>query len=193
MRSPFTTLLLAIALGATVPAAFAADTAPPLTARSGGIVGFGAMTGTVFQEGQSSFSGIALRLRIRNASLRRNVEFLPTMEYWQNTSHLDAFDIKTRRRDATLGTDVRWVFDTKKGWQPYAGVGFGLHFLDDELQAPRYGTPQASNGVVRGGGDALGGVEFNMGSRIGSFLELKFHDVSGYRQLKFNTGLSWNL
>jgi hypothetical protein len=193
VRASLTTLLLAIALCTFAPAAMTA--APPAgtapaSAHNGGIVGLGVMTSTVFQEGQSSFSGIAARLRVRSAALRPNLELLPTMEYWQNNSHLDAFHIRTRRRDATLGADVRWVFDSKKGWQPYAGVGFGLHFLDDEVQSPATGNQ--SSGVVRGGGDALGGVEFNLGARIGSFVEFKFHDVSQFRQVKFNTGLGWN-
>jgi hypothetical protein len=187
-------LALLCALAPAGLAATAAGTTPaaPLPVRSGGLVGFDAMTGTVFQEGQSSFSGIGMRLRVRSASLKPNLEFMPTMEYWQNTSRLDAFDIRTRRRDATLGLDARWSFIGTKTWQPYAGAGFALHFLDDELRAPRYGTPRASTGVVRGGLDALAGVDFGMGSRIGSFVEFKFHNVSHYRQLKFNTGLSWN-
>jgi hypothetical protein len=189
VRASLTTSLLAIVLCAFASAALAADTAP-VTVHNGGIVGLGVMTGTVFQEGQSSFSGMAVRLRVRNSALRPNVEFLPTLEYWQNNSHLDAFHIRTSRRDATLGTDVRWVFDSKKGWQPYVGAGFGLHFLNDEVQSPQTGN--RTSGVVRGGGDVLGGVEFNLGARIGSFVELKFHDVSRFRQVKFNTGLGWN-
>ena len=195
MRVSLATPLLAIALCSLAPTSFAAGTAPvtaPITARKGGIVGLGIMTGTVFQEGQSSFSGIAMRLRIRNAAFRPNLELMPTMEYWQNTNRLAAFGISTRRRDATLGTDLRWVFDSKKTWQPYAGAGFSLHFLDDELRAPGLGRPKESSGVVRGGLGALGGVEFNLGSRLGSFVEFKYHNVTRYRQLKFNTGLGWN-
>jgi hypothetical protein len=184
-----TTPLLAIALCAFAANAFAAET-PPAAARSGGIVGLGVMTSSVYQEGQSSFSGVAMRLRIRGAAFRPNLELLPTVEYWQNNSHIDAFDISTRRRDATIGADVRWVFDSKKGWQPYAGAGLALHFLNDDLRSSHYGN--RSSGLVRGGVDALGGVEFNFAARIGSFLELKFHDVSQYRQVKFNTGLNWN-
>ena len=188
MRASLATSLLAIALCATVSPSLAAD-APPVTVRKGGIVGLGAMTETVFQEGQSSFSGIALRLRIRNAKFRPNLELMPTMEYWQNTSSLAAFNVSTRRRDATLGADLRWVFGNKKAWQPYAGAGFSLHFLEDELHIQGLNE---SSGSVRGGFGALGGVEFNLGSRLGSFVECKYHHVSDYRQLKLNLGLSWN-
>ena len=192
MRATLTRSLFVFALCALASPVLAADApAPaPLPVRSSGIVGVGVTTSTVFQEGQSSFSGIAARLRIRAAAFRPNLEILPTMEYWQNNSHLDTYDIRTSRRDATLGTDVRWVFDTKKGWQPYAGAGVALHFLNEELKFPPH--PAQSSGLVRGGFAALGGVEFNMGARLGSFVELKYHAVSKYRQIKFNTGLAWN-
>ena len=192
MRSiPLAPLVLA-ALLATPPIARAEPAALTATAAPrAGILGIDAMTGTVFQQGQSSFSGMALRLRVKSAALVPEIEILPTVEYWQNTSKLDAFGIQTLRRDATLGADARWVFKNP-GWQPYAGAGFGLHFLDDEVRAPSLGVPHATHALVKGGLEALGGVQFGMSTRLGSFLELKFLDVTQYRQLKFNTGLTWN-
>jgi hypothetical protein len=177
-------------------AARATDNAPPPQGatpvlKNGGITGLDMMTGTVFQEGQSSFSGIALRLRVRNSVFVPALEFLPTIEYWQNTSKIENFDIETRRRDATLGLDLRWEF-ANKAWKPYAGGGFAMHFLDDELRAPRFGQPRASTGVVKGGVNAMVGADFNLGGRLGSFVELKLLNVSHYRQVKFNTGLGWN-
>lgn len=187
MRAP---LAFSLALTSLLPlagsTAFAAD-----TPRSG-VVGLEAMTSTVFQEGQSSFSGLAFRMHVRSVALRPEIEVMPTIEYWQNTNHLDAFSITTRRRDATLGCDARWLFHAT-GWDPYAGVGYSLHFLGDEVDAPRQGIPHATNGVVKGGLDLLGGAEFSMGTRLGSFLELKLLNVTRYRQIKFNTGLSWAL
>ena len=194
MRVTIATLLLVIALcslasTSLAAGATAAAAAAPVVAPKAGIIGLGAMTETVFQEGQSSFSGIAMRLRIRNARFRPNLELMPTMEYWQNTSSLAAFNVRTRRRDATLGLDLRWVFGNKKAWQPYAGAGYSVHFLEDELHIP--GVDESS-GSTRGGFSALGGVEFNLGERLGSFVEFKYHHVPDYRQLKLNLGLSWN-
>lgn len=158
---------------------------------NGGITGVDVMTATVFQEGQSSFSGLAARLRIRDARLVRNLEILPTVEYWQNTSKLSSYDVKVIRRDATLGGDVRWVFPHQR-WEPYAGVGLSLHFLEDQLKAPPLGVPDRTTSTVRGAIALLGGVQFGMADKLGSFLEVKWHDVKGYRQLKINTGLGWN-
>jgi len=198
VRSIPTSLLLAAALVAATPAARIAaaqtsSTPPTATAPAtpSGIVGIDAMTATVFQQNQSSFSGIALRLRIHPASLVREISFMPTFEYWQNTSHIDAFDIQVQRRDATLGGDARWTFD-RSGAQPYVGAGLGLHFLNEDLRAPTLNVPHATNSTVKGALEVLGGVQFEMSGRLGSFLELKFLDVTQYRQLKLSTGLSWN-
>jgi hypothetical protein len=156
------------------------------------IIGIDGMTATVFQQGQSSFSGIALRMRMRHASLMPNIELMPTFEYWQNTSKIDRFDIELRRRDAALGGDARWVFH-KETWQPFVGAGFGLHFINNEVRAPSSGIAHASDGLVKGGFNLLGGVQANPSARLGSFFELKFLDVTTYRQFKINTGLTWNL
>ena len=194
MRSiRFVLLVTAAALAVLVLPRRAGADAVPLstpTPRSG-IIGIDAMTGTVFQQGQSSFSGLGVRLRVRHPALVPNVEILPTFEYWQNTSHVDAFDIETKRRDATLSADMRWMFASRP-WKPYLGAGFGLHFLANEVRAPSLGLPHGAEGIVKGGLQAMCGVEANPDARIGSFLELKFLDVTGFRQFKFNTGLAWN-
>jgi hypothetical protein len=187
----------ALAQEIPVPGQTPTQSAPAQTATpakplvKNGIVGLDAMTSTVFQEGQSSFSGLSFRMRIHSAAVVQNLEILPTFEYWQNTSTLSSFDIKTQRRDATLGADVRWVFNHKT-WRPYAGFGLALHFLNNELRRPNLGV-RNTEALIKGGVNALGGVNFGMTDRLGSFVELKFLGVSKYRQIKFNTGLSWNL
>lgn len=186
-------LLLSVVL--LVPALARAQSVPVPAVVGGapksGIIGVDAMTGTVFQQGQSSFSGMALRLRVRHPQLVPAVEILPTFEYWQNTSHVDAFDIETKRRDAALTADVRWMFRSRP-WKPFVGAGFGLHFLNNEVRAPSLNPPHASQALIKGGFDVLGGIQANPDARIGTFLELKFINVTSFRQFKFNTGLAWN-
>ena len=91
-RTPF---VLFAALAATL-----ALSAPPARA-AGGLTGMDAMTATVFQEGQSSFSGLALRFRLKDPRLMESIEILPTVEYWRNSSSIDAFGLNTIRRDGT--------------------------------------------------------------------------------------------
>ena len=45
---------------------------------------------------------------------------------------------------------------------------------------------------MKGGIDLLGGVDFSLGNKLGSLVELKLLNVTRYRQIKFNTGLAWN-
>jgi hypothetical protein len=158
------------------------------TASASGLVGLDVMTATVMQEKQSSFSGIALRMRIVSPRLMNGIEIMPVVEYWRNSNTVDPFGIHTTRKDATVGGDVRYSFRTT-GTRPYLGAGFGLHFLSSSVDAPSLGINNESHSLVRGGLSALGGVSFPLTARFDNFVELKYHHVPNYRQLKFNWGL----
>ena len=192
---PASIVLASLLVLAAAASARAADTptpgATPTPAPRGGIAGLEVMTATVFQEGQSSFSGLALRMRVRSASLLSNVEILPAIEYWQNNNRIGLFDLKTTRSDATLGGSARWVF-THEHWQPYAGAGLAVHFLDETVNAPSLGIHNQHDSTVRGSYSLMGGVTFTLTPHLANFLELEYHGVSHFRQTKFNTGLGWS-
>jgi hypothetical protein len=171
-------------------AAIAVLTAAPVCT-AGGLTGIDGMMSTVLQEGQSSFSGLAIRGRFHNARIIDNVDFLPTVEYWRNSSTIEAFGLNAVRRDATLGADVRYLFPGAL-WRFYAGGGYAVHFLSSEVHAPVPGLEDANDSLTKGGLTVLGGVAFGTTSRIGNFIELKGHLVGGFNQLKINMGLSWN-
>jgi len=181
MRCFIRMCLAGVLCAALVPAASAA-----------GLTGIEAMTSTVMQEKQSSFSGIALRMRIQSSRLVQGLEIMPTVEYWRNTNTVDPFGIKTTRKDATLGADVRYKLSSVR-MQPYFGVGYGLHFLASSVDAPSLGINDETHALVKGGLAVLGGLSFPLSGRIENFVELKYHHVPSYRQLKFNWGLSVNL
>ena len=165
----------------------------PALARAAGIVtSIDGMTSTVMQQHQSSFSGVALRARLHPAELSAGFEVIPTVEYWRNSTKVEPFGITTARKDATLGVDAVYHF-TSKNWKPYAGLGFGLHFLSQEVDAPSLGLNDASDSVVKGGLAALGGVSFGLTDRIDNFMELKYHHLPGFSQFKINWGLSWGM
>lgn len=184
MRRPASFSLAALA--ATALLALAA----PARA-GGGLTGIDAMTATVFQQGQSSFSGLAIRARLQDPRLLDVIEILPTVEYWRNSSSIDAFGLEATRRDATLGTDVRWLFPGE-AWRIYAGAGVAVHFLTNKVNAPSYGLVDAKDSLTKGGLALLGGVAFGTKSRLGNFIEVKGHLIGDFRQLKINMGLSWN-
>lgn len=156
-----------------------------------GVSGLDVMTSTVFQEGQSSFSGIALRLRLRSGALLPSVEIMPAVEYWQNVNRLTVYELKTTRSNATLGCQVRWMME-REHWQPYLGGGLAVHFLSDKVSSPQINEANQSNSTVRGGYSLLAGVSFPLTEKLSNYVELQHHGVSRFRQLKFNTGLGWN-
>jgi hypothetical protein len=161
--------------------------APPARA-AGGFTGLDLMTATVFQEDQSSFSGLGIRFKLTDARLIEGFEILPTVEYWRNSSTVDAFGLRAVRRDATLSGDARWLFPGD-AWRFYAGGGLAVHFLSNEVSLPGL---RGNDSLTKGGVTLLGGVSFGSQARFGNFLEAKAHLVGGYRQLKINMGLSWN-
>lgn len=183
MRRHAASLLAALAATAVLTAA------PRCFA--GGLTGIDGMMATVLQEGQSSFSGLAIRARFHDPRLMDAVDFLPTVEYWRNSSTINAFGLNAVRRDATIGGDVRYLFPGDL-WRFYAGGGYSIHFLSAEVHAPVAGLEDANDSLTKGGLTVLGGVAFGTTSRVGNFIELKGHLVGGFRQLKINMGLSWN-
>jgi opacity protein-like surface antigen len=164
----------------------------PRAPRAGTVTAVEGMSSTVIQEGQSSFSGLAVRLRLHPAKVIEELEFMPSIEYWRNSNTVQPYDIKTMRKDATFGVDVRYRFNTQR-WNPYIGAGYALHFLSSRVNAPSLGLDEATNAVTKGGLAALAGVSFGLTGRVDNFFELKYHHVPDYRQLKINWGLSVKL
>ena len=159
-------------------------------ARADVFSGFDVMSATVMQQHQSSFSGLGMRARLKSSRLVDGIDFLPYIEYWRNSTTVEPFNITTTRKDATLGADVR-VTIPRKGWKPYLGAGLGLHFLSSEVNAPTLGLHDASDSVIKGGLSGLGGVSFPISEHFDNFIEVKYHHLPGFSQLKINWGLAW--
>jgi hypothetical protein len=177
---PFLVLSAAVALA---PAAFAATT----------LSGVEAMTATVFQEEQSSFSGIGLRVSFQSDELISGFAFLPGLEYWRNSTKVQVQaggTIRAERRDATLSFDSRYSFHYGN-FAPYAGAGFAIHFLTTEVTAPALGLARAEDSVIKGGIGVQLGLLFPYEAKLRNFVELKYHHVTDFRQLKLNMGISY--
>ena len=196
MRVSFPRLLAVVAATAvmftTAPRPAHAADAAAAPAAKGGFAGIEAMTATVFQKDQSSFAGLAIRARLKSARLLDNVDFLPTVEYWRNNSKVDVPEVRTVRRDATLGVDSRWMFPGE-AWRCYAGAGYAVHFLSSEVDAPTLGLNNKKDSLTKGGFALLGGAAFGAKTAsLGSFVEVKWHLVGDFEQVKINLGLTWN-
>jgi opacity protein-like surface antigen len=165
-------------------------TVSPALARAATIAGVNAMSSTVLQEHQSSFSGLGLRVALKSAQIVEGFELLPYVEYWRTSTTVDPFHITTARKDATLGADVRYQF-RRSGWRPYLGGGWGLHFLSSEVDAPALGLNHESDSVTRGGLSVLGGAAFPLTAHLDNFIEMKYHHLPGMSQFKLSFGIGW--
>jgi len=145
---------------------------------------------TIFQQHQSSFSGLDLQMRVRMPQLIEGFSIAPTIEYWRNTSTLSDFGLEATRKDATLAALLRYDFK-REGWQPYFGAGLGLHFLSSHVNAPSLGLNDASESVTKGGVALLGGINFGLAGNLDNMLELEYHGIGEQSQLKLNWGLAY--
>lgn len=184
-------LIRAALMALVIPAAAFAQETPrsPILTPFGTLNGIEGMTSTVIQEGQSSFSGLGLRARFQSPRLMEQVEIMPTIEWWRNSNTVRPFDIQTTRKDFTVGTDARWNFTTPN-LKPYLGAGFGIHFLSNKVQSPTF---NGDDSVTKGALALLGGVSFALNGRLDNFIDVKYHHLTDYRQLKINWGLTYNL
>jgi opacity protein-like surface antigen len=183
MRSSHRTWLFLLTLATFV----AARPASAATA----FAGIDALQSTVMQKGQSSFSGLGVRARMTSARLVPGFDFLPSIEYWRSKTTVSTFGIETSRRDATLGVDARYTFK-REGWSPYAGVGYGVHFISNKVNAPSLGLTDEEDSLVKGGIAILGGVNFPLTERIDNLVDLKYHVLSDYGQFKLSWGLAFD-
>lgn len=164
----------------------------PAIVRAGGITvaGIDGVSSTVLQHHQSSFSGLAIRARIHSERLLSGIAFMPTVEWWRSSNNVQPFNIETTRKDATFSFDTRYEF-RKEGVKPYLGAGFGLHFLSSRVNAPTLGLVNASSSLIKGGLSAMGGMSFGLTGKLDNFLELKYHHIPEYSQVKINWGLAY--
>jgi hypothetical protein len=159
-------------------------------ARAQTFAGVDLLNSTIFQQHQSSFSGLGARVKLHSAALAPGFELLPSLEYWRSSMKIETFDITTVRKDVTLGVDARYSF-RGASWKPYIGAGFGAHFLSSEVDAPDMGLHHAKDTVIKGGLSAMAGMSFPITARLGNFVEVKYHHLPGYSQLKINMGIGW--
>jgi opacity protein-like surface antigen len=193
-------LILAALLAAPLPAlAQSADTPVPGTPNTAGtetssplgVTSVEGILSTIFQSGQSSFSGTGLRLHLHPSRLMEGFSLVPSLEYWRNSNELDTFGIKSTEKDATLGIEFRYNFPRESAFKPYLGVGYGLHFMSSEFEATTLGL-EGSDSVTLGGVSVLGGISMPITERLINVFELKFHYLSDNSQTKLNYGLAWN-
>jgi len=166
-------------------------TSNPIVTPMGTLTHLEMESSTVMQEGQSSFSGMGIRVRMTQPRLDPHIQIIPNIEWWRNSNTMTQYDIETTRKDATPGVDAVWDFRDAQ-FKPYVGAGFALHFLSEKVAAPSLNLNEA-NSLTKGGLTLLGGASFALTGHFETFLDMKYHHVTDYRQLKINWGVSYVL
>lgn len=155
-----------------------------------GILSVEVLLSTVFQSGETSFSGTGLRIPMQPAGLLEGFSLVPVIEYWRNSNQVETFGIKSTESDATLGVEFRYEFPREGSFKPYVGIGWGMHFMSSEFEAATLGL-DGSDSVTLGGVSALGGITMPITNRLMNIFELKFHYLPDQSQTKLNYGLAW--
>jgi hypothetical protein len=163
----------------------------PIATPMGNLTHIEMESSTVMQEGQSSFSGMGIRVRMTSPRLDPHIQIMPNIEWWRSSNTMTQYDIETTRKDATPGVDAVWDFRDAQ-FKPYVGAGFALHFLSEKLAAPSLNLNE-SHSLTKGGLTLLGGASFALTGHFETFLDMKYHHVPDYRQLKINWGVSYVL
>jgi opacity protein-like surface antigen len=176
--------------GLCLPLAVLALCAFAIPVRASAISGLEVMTSTIFQQHQSSLSGLAARLSMKSVRLVPGIDFLPTIEYWRNHVSLETYQIESTRSDATLGVMARYTFH-HEGWSPYAGLGLGAHFISTKVNAPLLGIFNQEHSVTMGAPALVGGVTFPLQGSVDSFIDLEYHAIADQEQTKINWGLGF--
>ena len=162
---------------------------PAVPATAGSHNGVDALMSNVMQQHQSAISGFGVRGRIHTKLLLDNVTLMPTIEWWRVASHVDPYGIESVRSDNTLDFDASYEFPLR-GMVPYVGGGFGMHFMSSKVNAPLLGVNNAEKTITKGGLTFLLGAIIPLSGSVQNFLELKYHHLSDYQQLKLTWGLA---
>jgi hypothetical protein len=162
---------------------------PAVPAVAGSHSGIDGLMSNVMQPHQSSISGFGIRGRIHSKLLLDNVTLMPTIEWWRVASRVDPYGIESVRADNTLDFDAAYEFPLR-GMVPYVGGGYGVHFMSSKVNAPSLGVNNVEKTVTMGGLTFLMGAIIPLTGSVQNFLELKYHHISDYKQLKMTWGLS---
>ncbi len=119
--------------------------------------------------------------------------------YWSKSE--DFFGSETSVRDVSLTGRVRYKFPTASKFQPYAGGGLGMHFLNAELTTPDVDLGggliipgmSVSDSQTKLGIDLGGGFTTPVGTKTDLYGDFWYSMVEDFGQLSMKVGLAWKL
>jgi hypothetical protein len=161
----------------------------PTLAHAQSIRGIEGTLNTVFQREQTSFSGIGLRLHMTGPASIPGMSFVPTLQYWSSHNEISTFGIKSTRSDAMLGMETRYTFDDVT-LKPYAGVGYGIHFFNDQVTTPA--TGDQSQSLSKGAFSLLGGISTPLSGNLHNDFGAQYVMAGDRAQFKLDWGFRYS-
>ena len=146
---------------------------------------------SVKRQDQSSIAGWSARMRIDGDDFPIGLMLMPTISRWQDKTSVEALSFGTTQRDFTLGLDAAFQWQWKSV-KPYAGAGFGVHFMRAEFAAPTLGVPPTVESATRFAPDILLGLAMPTSSWLQPYTEASYAWLSPSNQFRFNVGLGAN-
>lgn len=149
-----------------------------------GIKGIGARIGYVDPE---NVSGTAvLGLHMDAGTIVRGVHVMPYMEYW--SAGVNVAGVNADQSDLAFAVDVDMDFPLQGSrTTPYAGAGFGIHFLSADSNVPG----ATSSDDTKFGLNIQGGIRNQMMPNVAIFGEARYAFVSDASQFKFIGGFTY--
>lgn len=124
-------------------------------------------------------------------TLTPNIRLASHLDYWSK-SEGDPSTGEATIRDITLSMRGKYMFPTSSPrFQPYAGVGLGMHFLNARVEVPSF--PVIEDGTTKVGFDFGGGFSTPMNPRADFQAETWYSIVDGFNQFSLKGGLSFKI
>lgn len=159
----------------------------PAAAFAGSIQAIEGTLNTVFQKEQTSFSGIGVRVHMAGPAAIPGMSLVPTLQYWSSKNDMSEFGFKSQRSDAMMGIEAR--YNWKSSLLPYAGMGYGIHFMDDQVTSTS--TGDQSKSLSKGAISLLGGISVPLAGKLHNDFGGQYFFLGDRAQFKLDWGFRY--
>lgn len=124
-------------------------------------------------------------------TLTPNIRLTSHLDYWSKSEGIPATG-KVTLRDVALTMRTQYMIPvSSEKFQPYVGLGMGLHFLN--AKAELAGFPDASDGTTKVGFDFGGGFAAPLNPKMDLQADTWYGVVDGFNQLSLKGGLAFKI
>ena len=124
-------------------------------------------------------------------TLTPNIHLASHLDYWSK-SERSPFGDEASVRDVALSVRGKYMFAVSNPkFQPFAGVGLGMHFLKARVEVPGFAPVEDSSSKL--GIDFGGGFAMPLSPKTDLQTEMWYGVVDNFSQLSLKTGLAFKL